>query len=433
MNYVSIINIIFFALSILLSVYLLHFLFFAIVSIVHKRRFPETSEKCRFGVIISAKDEENVISRLINSIRSTDYPQDKLDIYVIAHNCSDKTGEVASSLGAKVITYNNPNEQTLGFAYHHAFQHIDVNEYDGFVFFNADNTLQKDYFHKMNDAFIYHEKNAVITSFRHGLNIKDGALPAIYSYYFAESCSLTYLGRESLNVSSRITGCGFLIPSRLLQNGWNYTSITEDIEFTADQICQGEIIHYQDDAIFFDEQPRRFKTMWFQRLRWAKGQNLTSRKYFPKLLSALFKKDTKNKASVYASLTFSSFIPLVFFFVFLAQIFFLLLSPLFGVSLQDAFLYWNSDRSWFENLFMSFNTGALYGVLKSLIWFFIASYLSLIGVIIASRGKYKGQPKMPLTLGFLLFPFFLLLQIPLDLTAMFVKNVKWKKIPHGEN
>jgi hypothetical protein len=57
--------------------------------------------------------------------------------------------------------------------------------------------------------------------------------------------------------------------------------------------------------------------------------------------------------------------------------------------------------------------------------------LTLIAIIIASRGKYRKQPKLPLIFGFILFPFFVLLQIPLDLTAMFVKEVKWKKIPHG--
>lgn len=432
MNYVSIINITFFIISMLNSIYLFHFIFFAIIGVFRKKRYPRVEEKCRYGVIVSAKDEENVIPRLIESIRSADYPQEKLDIFIIAHNCQDNTAEVARSLGANVIVYNDENAKTLGKAYKYAFNQINVKEYDGFLVLNADNIVSKDYFEKLNDAFIYYKKNEIVTTFRHALNIKDGVLPAIYSYYFATSCLLTFSGRTSFGVSGRITGCGFLIPSRILDNGWNYTSITEDIEFSTDKVLEGEIIRYCDDAIFYDEQPKTFKVMWFQRLRWAKGQNLVSRKYFGKLFKALFNKNKKNKMSIYVSLTFNSFIPLLFFFLFLLQNTLLLLSPLFGVSLQEAFLYWNHDRSFFENLFMSFNTGALFGMAKSLVIIFISAYLTVFAVLLASRGKYKKQPKLPLILGFILFPFFLLLQIPLDLAVIFIREVKWKKIPHGE-
>ena len=432
MNYVNIINLIFFIISMLVSIYLFHFIFYAFVSLVHKRIFPKTEEKSKFGVLISAKDEENVIPRLINSIRESDYPQEKLEIFIIAHNCQDKTAEIASKMGATVIVYNNENARTLGAAYNYAFKQINVKNYDGFVILNADNVVSVDYFEKLNDAFIYYKKDQVITTFRHALNIKDGTMPAIYSYYFAASCALSYVGREDFNASCRVTGCGFLVPSRILENGWNYTSITEDIEFSADKILEGETIHYCDDAVFFDEQPRNFKTMWFQRLRWAKGQMLVSKKYFPKFLKAMFDKTKKNKMSLFIALSFNSFIPLLFLSLFILQNLLLLLSPLFGVSLADAFLYWNHDLNWFQNLYMSFETGALFVMIKSFIRVFLGSYVTALATLIASRGKFKGQKVWPLIKGFFTFPLFLLLQIPLDITVLFVKDIKWKKIPHGE-
>ena len=122
MNYVSIINIIFFIISVLLTIYLFHYFFFAIVGLFHRKTFPKAEEKCRYGIIVSAKDEENVIPRLIKSIRDADYPQDKLDIYIIAHNCKDKTADVSREMGANVIVYNNENARTLGSAYQYAFK-----------------------------------------------------------------------------------------------------------------------------------------------------------------------------------------------------------------------------------------------------------------------------------------------------------------------
>lgn len=402
-----------------------------IVGVIHRRRFPKVEERCRYGVIVSAKDEENVIPRLINGIREADYPMDKLCIFIIAHNCKDKTGDIAKKMGANVIVYNDENARTLGSAYHYAFQYINVKDYDGFVFLNADNTVSKDYFLRLNEAFIYHKKDSVVTTFRHTLNIKDGTMSATYSYYFAASCLLSYAGRECFDTSCRVTGCGFVVPSRLLENGWNYVSITEDIEFSADIVLNGETIHYCDDAIFYDEQPRDFKTMWFQRLRWAKGQNLTSRKYYGKFLKGLFDKNKKNKLSLYIAMTFCSFVPLLIFSLFALQNIILLFSPLAGVSLKEAFLYWNHEQNWFQNMFMSFNTGALFGMAKTLAFYFLSSYLTTTLILIASRGKYKGQAKLPMITAFFAFPLFVLLQIPLDIAAIFIRNLKWRKIPHG--
>ena len=112
MNYITIVNLIFLIISALVSLYLFHFFFFMIVGLVHKKRFPKVEEKCRYGILVSAKDEENVIPRLINSIKESNYPNDKLDIFIIAHNCKDKTAEVAKSMGANVIIYNDENART---------------------------------------------------------------------------------------------------------------------------------------------------------------------------------------------------------------------------------------------------------------------------------------------------------------------------------
>ena len=432
MDYISIINLVFFGIGTLISIYLFHFVFFALSSLLHKKTYPSTVEKCRYGIIISAKDEENVIARVINSIREADYPQDKLDIYVIAHNCSDHTGDIAKSLGAAVIIDNNKEENTLGQAYKYAFSHIDnISSYDGFIFFNADNTVAKDYFTKLNDAFVYYHKNDAISTFRHSLNMDEGVLPAVYSYYFTTSCVLAFSGRNNFNVSGRVTGCGFVIPSNQLLDGWKFTSITEDIEYSANSIANGKNIRFCYAATFYDEQPTKVKTMWHQRERWAKGQQVISKEYFPVLFKALFNKNNKNKMSIYVSLTFHSFITLVAMSLFLLQLILLFLSPLFNISLYEAFLYWNHDVSWFTNMFLSMRTGFLFTFIKTLAMFFFSAYLTGLIVLLAAKDKYKGYKASNKMKAFILYPFFLALQFPLDLVVLFRKEVKWKKIPHG--
>ena len=44
---------------------------------------------------------------------------------------------------------------------------------------------------------------------------------------------------------------------------------------------------------------------------------------------------------------------------------------------------------------------------------------------------YGIEAKFPMIKGFIMFPFFVLLQVPLDITSLFIREVKWRKIPHG--
>ena len=433
MNYVEIINVIFTIIGGLLTLYFFHFVFFAIVGPFHKNRFPAQEKKLRYGIIISCKDEENVIGRLIRSIREADYPQEKLTIFVIAHNCSDHTAEIAASLGAKVIVDNNKEENTLGQAYHYAFPRIkDRLEYDGFFLFNADNTVRKDYFQKMNDAFLHYGGKAAITSFRSALNMNQGALPSAYGLYFGIDMMLAFQGRETFGVNSRMTGCGFLIPSYQVKDGWDFQCITEDLEYGAAMALKGERIRFCREAVFYDEQPTKLRTMWYQRLRWSKGTHIVSQRYFIPLLKALFHKG-RHKMSIYVSLTLHSEIILLSLALMLLQIGLLLISPLFGVTLYDAFLYWNAEAGFWGNMFASFQTGALFTLAKGLATFVLTALIVGFISYIAGYDNYKEFKKSTMFRGWLLLPLFFALQYVIDVRTLFGKSIGWVKIAHGEN
>ena len=71
------------------------------------RKYKEAKEFHRCGIIIAAKDESAVIGRTIEGLLKLNYPKDKYEIFVIAHNCTDKTAEVARQYGVHVYEYNN--------------------------------------------------------------------------------------------------------------------------------------------------------------------------------------------------------------------------------------------------------------------------------------------------------------------------------------
>lgn len=92
-------------------------------------------------------------------------------------------------------------------------------------------------------------------------------------------------------MSCRVQGTGFLFFEKLVENGWNYTSLTEDRSFCSDAVVQGYRVSYCDEAVFYDEQPENLKVALRQRVRWAKGHLCSSVENCPKLLKNLFRKD----------------------------------------------------------------------------------------------------------------------------------------------
>ena len=69
--------------------------------------------------------------------------------------------------------------------------------------------------------------------------------------------------------------------------GWNFFLLTEDIEFTIDNVVRGEKVGYAAGAVLYDEQPTSFAQSWRQRMRWSKGYLQVFRKYASELFSGI--------------------------------------------------------------------------------------------------------------------------------------------------
>ena len=446
-NYVNTVNMVFLAIFIFLTLIVAHFLLIAIVGLFCNKKYPKSDIKCRYGCIIPARNEENTISDLINSIRKTDYPQDKLDVFVVAHNCTDNTAQIAREAGAIVYEYKNENECTMGFAFKALFEFIEMNirggtaSYDGFFLFNADNIVKKDYFTKMNDAFNYYDKKYVITSFRNSRNFNSNVIAGLYGIYFVIGSRFESLGRTVLGISTRVQGTGYVINSELVKNGWNYTQLTEDWEFSADQILNGNKIKFCNEAIFYDEQPTNLKIMWRQRVRWSRGHLLVFFTRFKDLIASLFSFKKKKSFSNYDTMINTSPYVIVVMIVFFLKILCYLITPLIDLSIPtidvykyvflgdnpSAFLY-DFD---FEH-FMFVNNGYLFHALRTIIFSYVSLFFTAVITFVVER-KRIGKMNFFLKLFIcLLWPLFIFIEFPIDIQALFSKNLNWKPIPHGD-
>lgn len=429
MSYTDIVQAVSAALFFVLGGMMIHFVFFAAVGIFAKKRYPKTDKKNSYGIIIPARNEESVVAGLIESVKKNNYPQDKLHIFVIAHNCTDNTAKVAREHGATVYEYNNEAENTMGFAFKHLFSCIERDygtaNYDGFFLFNADNLLDVDYFSRMNDAFEYYGKKYVITSFRNSKNFGSNLISGLYGMYFTVGCRLESRGRTVLGCSTRVQGTGYVINSSIVKNGWPYVSLTEDWEFSADQVIQNHKIRYCDDAVFYDEQPVSLRIMWRQRVRWSRGHLLVFYARFRDLIKNLFSKNTKNKGSLY-DITMNV-IPstLIWLFLYILQVVLLLVAPIFddSVTLKSIFI---------GDSFSLMSDGMLCYWLRTSIISYITIVVSAIVIFIVERKRIKNVRLINKILISLTWPVFLAIQFPMDVQALLSKNLGWKPIPHQD-
>ncbi len=425
MNYVDIVNLVFTIIFGISSVLYIHFFIFGFLGVFFKRKFPKAKIKHKFGIVIPCRNEGKVVANLVNSILKSNYPKDKLNIYVMAHNCTDDTAEQARKLGVTVYEYNNDNERTKGYALKYLFEQLKkdlpngIEENEGYFIFDADNLVTLDYFDKMNDAFEANKGQKIITSFRNSKNYGRNLMSGCYGLFFMYGCRLDLRGRAVCNVSSRIYGTGFVIPSEILvkKDGWHYLTIVEDFEFTADQIIEGNNIAYCDEAEFYDEQPTTFKVMWRQRVRWAKGRLLCTLTSLNGLIKSLFSFDKKykNKVSLYDMTVFV--LPLCLILTSLSILQFILLnfSPLFGLN------YWAVMSTW------------LISTLKTFAFSYLGTFLTGLVVMIAEHKRIHGVSFIKKIGILLMLPLFMFLQFFLDLVALFSKNLKWKEIPHNDS
>ena len=278
-------------LSVLITVMLAYHSVYFIIGIFKTKKFKKAKVKHKYAILIAARNEEKVIGNLLDSIAKQDYPRDLLTTFVVADNCTDTTAAIARKKGAICYERFNDQDKTKGFALEFLFNNIEsdygINSFEGYFIFDADNLLNTNFVSKMNDAFDSGEK--IITSYRNTKNFDENWIASTYALHWIRSSRTSHRARSYLGLATNIQGTGFLFANEIVKNGWHYTSLTEDRALTADAVSNGYMISYQDEAIFYDEQPIKVKVALRQRLRWSKGHLLAFLESGPKLFKNIFK------------------------------------------------------------------------------------------------------------------------------------------------
>ncbi len=393
--------------------YLYQFFYVFYVLFSKDKEEPEVEQKMnKFGVIVCARNEENMIGNLLESINRQNYPKDKLRVFLVADNCTDATAEVGRQHGATVLERFDEQLIGKGYALDFLFQKLlaEGDDCDAYIVFDADNLVDKNFVREMNKQF--NKGFAALTSYRNSKNYGTNWITAGYSLWFLREAKYLNNARMKLGASCAISGTGFCISRKIIEEngGWKYHLLTEDIEFSVDMAIKGKKIGYSGKSVVYDEQPETFIQSWNQRLRWAKGFYQVLGKYGKNLFNGIF----KGSFACYDMLM--TIFPAVF--ITILSIICCIAESIYGIVIYIR-------EPYIENLIMFGVIPVLYFVTLIYMLMLVVGFLTIV-----SEWDNIDCPPGKLIRYLFTFPIFMLTYVPIAVAAMF-KKVTWTPITHS--
>lgn len=232
----------------------------------------------RFALLVCARNEAGVIGRLVRDLRAQDYPADRFGVFVVAHNCSDETADIARKYGADVLDLVG-SKPGKGVALTAGFRHVGL-DWDFVGVFDADSRVDPTFLQKVAVASVGEtclQVESVPKPTRgwvgHGYGLNRRARNVFW-----------WRPREALGLGTTINGSGYFIEPRLARElVHEMRTITEELEVTARLYTRGHCIKYVSTTQVRLEEPEKLKPAVKQRTRWARGHFGTMRYAWPAL------------------------------------------------------------------------------------------------------------------------------------------------------
>ena len=393
--------------------FLYQVVFFLVGIFYGEVKIPKAKRNHRYAFFIAAHNEEAVIANLIKSIKDQDYPSELIDIFVVADACTDDTARVAREAGAIVYERNDLARKGKSWVMDYGFDRI-LNEYPGkyeaFFIFDADNLLSRSYVSIMNDAF--DQGYLALTSYRNSKNFGSSWISAAYATWFLREARFLNNARMICGTSCAVSGSGYLVSAKIIEgmHGWDFHTLTEDIQFSTFCAIHGVRIGYAP-AEFYDEQPVDFPASWKQRMRWTKGFYQVFFTYGSHLVKSI-----------------------AFFRRFAAYDLFMTIAPgnllsLISVLVNLTFIIVGSLSHGFlatdRELAMCFGS-----LMMTLVSMYMTFFVAGLFTTVFERKHIHCASKLRVFTNLFTFPLFMFTYIPITVAALFLK-VDWVPTPHG--
>ena len=291
----SVFHLIFFALGILLAAVTLPLVLelgmVTAASFLPRRTsgYVLSAPKPKLIVIVPAHNEELLVGRTVASLLTS--AADAAQIFLIAHNCSDRTAERAREVEvkgnrAKVLEYNDPEARGKGFALRWGFAQALAAGADAVMVVDADSTVSANTIPVVLVAFA---AGAHAVQCRYEMVSATGrANTELAALAFRGFNVIRPRGRERMGLSCGIVGNGFALARTVLETiPYDAFSVVEDLEYHLHLVIAGERVEYLEDTRISAEFPESRAGESVQRSRWEGGRLLTARRWALPILAKM--------------------------------------------------------------------------------------------------------------------------------------------------
>ena len=224
-------------------------------------------------ILVAARDEQNVISDLVERLFCLDYPCEKLNIYIIDDGSSDDTPTILDKLSKKFDKLNiirrlkHAGGGKSG-ALNYALKFISG---DWLLILDADAQLQNDTLQKL-FQFALKDSWSVVQLRKSVSNIGKNILTNCQSIEMVMDTVFQY-GRLLQAGVSELRGNGQLIKKEVLLEcgSFNENTVTDDLDLSMRLLLAGANIGILINPPVMEEGVETFSALFAQRQRWAEG------------------------------------------------------------------------------------------------------------------------------------------------------------------
>lgn len=238
-----------------------------------EKKQKKTKEFPMVSVAIPAFNEEETVTKTIQSLVDLDYPKEKLEIIVVNDGSTDKTREIVKDF-IKNSNYNITliNQENHG-KWHALNQALDITNGEFFACLDADSFVKEDTLKKMLPHFKEKNVGAVLPL----LKIKDpkNILQKIQWYEYIINMFYKRL-LSHLNCIHVAPGPFSIYRKKIIKDlgGFRKGHYTEDLEMGLRLQKHNYRLVQLMDAEVYTYTPDNMKSLYRQRMRWNKGSVL---------------------------------------------------------------------------------------------------------------------------------------------------------------
>ena len=286
--------------------------------IIENDKFFETLPKV--DVLVAARDEENVIERLVSRLLSIEYPEEKLSLWIIDDGSQDLTPNLLKELSTNFSRINVLSRSLMSGGGKSGALNSVLSKTNGEWLFILDADAQ------LQSNVLFRAITLALNGGWSGVQLRKSVincdLNQIASYQAMEMAmdAVIQRGRLANGGVAELRGNGQLLNRKVLEScgGFNEKTITDDLDLSFRLLLNRSPIVIMWDPPVQEEAVESFSALFRQRKRWAEGGLQRFFDYWPYLFSKRLSKFKKFDLTCFFLLQYV--LPVVSFIDFIVSI-----------------------------------------------------------------------------------------------------------------